>query len=136
VVFPAGRYGRRRDPVRVRRRRWLTIAVGSLVLAAGVAIAVKLYAQYAHPPYEVTNLDVIDLTDQGVTVSFDVRVPAGEGATCTVEGHTRNGVSVGQVDVDVPPAGPGATTIHVTYHLATSARPVTGEVPGCGPSGS
>jgi hypothetical protein len=106
---------------------------GALAALAGLAIAVKLYQQYAMPPYEVTNLNVTDLTDTGVTVSFDVRVPAGEGATCTVQGHTRDGVLVGRAEVDVPPGGPRATNLHVTYSLVTTARPMTGEVPGCGP---
>ena len=43
AVFPPGRYGRRRDPAHLRRRRWLTFALATLVAAAGLAIAVKLY---------------------------------------------------------------------------------------------
>jgi hypothetical protein len=135
VAFPPGRYGWRRDPTRQRRRRWVTWAVGALVAVAGLTIATKLYLQYANPAYEVSNLNVTDLTDDHVTVTFDVRVPAGEGATCTVRGHTRDGAPVGQARVDVPPGGPGQTTIRVTYTLATTARPMTGEVPGCGPRG-
>jgi hypothetical protein len=43
-----------------------------LVIIAGVAIAVKLYRQYAQPPYDVTVVSVRDITDHGVTVVFDV----------------------------------------------------------------
>jgi hypothetical protein len=133
LVFPKGRYGRRRDPAYQRRRRWLTWLAGALVVVLGLAIAVKLYEQYAHPVYEVMNLNVTDLRDDGVTVSFDVRVPAGEGASCTVAAHTRDGQLVGQQQLDVPPGGADQTILHVTYALTTTARPVTGEVPGCGP---
>jgi hypothetical protein len=133
VTFPAGRYGRRRDPAYQRRRRWLTWVAGALVALAGLAIAVKLYDQYADPLYAVTNINTTQLTDTGVSVEFDVRVPAGEGASCTVEGHNRDGHLVGSQTFDVPPAGPQATTIHVTYSLATTQRAMTGEVPGCGP---
>jgi len=133
LTFPEGRYGRRRDPVYQRRRRWLTWAAGALVALFGVGIAVKLYGQYGQPVYEVMNLNVTDLHDAGVTVTFDVRVPAGEGASCTVQGHTRDGRLVGREQIDVPPGGPEQTIIRVTYSLATTARPVTGEVPGCGP---
>jgi hypothetical protein len=133
LVFPEGRYGWRRDPSRQRRRRWLTWVAGALVILLGVAIAVKLYRQYASPPYEVLNLHTADLTDTGVTVNFDVRVPAGEGATCTVRGRTFEGRPVGSAEVDVPPGGPGDTMRHVTYRLVTTERPMTGEVPGCGP---
>jgi hypothetical protein len=132
-VFPPGRYGRRRDPSYARRRRWMTWVVGALVALFGVAIAVKLYNQYADPPYAVTIVTVKDISEHGVTVTFDVRVPAGEGATCTVEGHTREGRLVGRATVDVPPGGPDQTMVRVTYTLATEQAPVTGEVPGCGP---
>ena len=133
VTFPEGRYGHRRDPAYQRRRRWLTWVAGGLVALAGVAMAGRLYQQYADPLYAVDNLNVTQLSDTGVTVEFDVRVPAGEGASCTVQGHTRFGELVGDATVDVPPTGPDATTVHVTYSLATTQRPVTGEVPGCGP---
>jgi hypothetical protein len=133
VTFPEGRYGRRRDPAYQRRRRWLSWVAGGLVVLAGMGVAARLYQQYADPLYAVSNINVTDLTDTGVTVDFDVRVPAGEGASCTVQGHTRFGQLVGDATVDVPPAGAGVTSIHVTYSLATTERPVTGEVPGCGP---
>jgi hypothetical protein len=133
IRFPEGRYGRRRDPAHQRRQRRLAWVAGALVVVLGVAIAVKLYRQYANPPYEVLNLTVSNLDDTGVTVDFDVRVPPGEGATCTVRGHTFDHRRVGYAEVDVPPGDPGVTLLHVTYRLATTARPMTGEVPGCGP---
>jgi hypothetical protein len=133
LTFPAGRYGRRRDPAYQRRRRRLAWVAGCAVVVLGLAVAVKLYQQYAHPPYEVMNVDVTDLRDDGVTVDFDVRVPAGEGASCTVQGHSRDGQLVGRVEIDVPPGDAAQTVLHVTYRLVTTARPVTGQVPGCGP---
>jgi hypothetical protein len=133
LVFPPGRYGRRRDPAAARRRRWLTWVAGGLVALLTLLIAVKLYRQYADPDYAVTIVSVGDISDHGVTVTFDVRVPAGEGATCTVEGHTRDGRLVGRATVDVPPGGPGQRSVRVTYTLATDEAPVTGEVRGCGP---
>jgi Domain of unknown function (DUF4307) len=104
-----------------------------LVIVAGVAIAVKLYRQYAQPPYDVTVVSVRDITDHGVTVVFDVSTPKGQGATCTVRGHTRDGELVGEAHVDVPPGGADQTSVRVTYSLVTTKRPVTAEVPGCGP---
>lgn len=133
MPFPEGRYGWRRDPARQRRRRWLSWVAGSLVIVLSLAVAVKLYRQYASPPYEVLNLRTAELTDDGVTVDFDVRVPAGEGATCTVRGRNFQGRNVGLAEVDVPPGGPDDTMRHVTYRLVTTERPMIGEVPGCGP---
>ncbi len=132
-VFPPGRYGRRRDPVYQRRRRWVTWFMGALVIALGLAIAVKLYRQYEQAPYEVTMINIRDISDTGVTVTFDVTVPQGEGATCTIQGHTRDGRLVGRAEVDAIPVDAAQRTIRVTYTLETTGRPVTGEVPGCGP---
>ncbi len=68
-----------------------------------------------------------------MTVTFDVTTPPGQGAVCTVLGHTRDGELVGEARVDVPPGEAGQTVVRVTYSLVTTKRPVTGEVPGCGP---
>jgi len=132
-TFPPGRYGRRRDPARQRRRRWLTFVLAGLVIVAGVAIAVKLYRQYTVAPYQVTIIGVRDLSDHAVTVTFDVTTPPGGSASCTVLAHTRDGEEVGRALVSVPAGPPGQTVSRVTYTLATTKRPVTGEVPGCGP---
>jgi hypothetical protein len=111
----------------------MTYAVGALVLVAGVLIAVKLYRQYAQAPYQVNIVSVTDLTDHAVTVTFDVTTPPGGGAACTVVAHTREGEQVGLAEINVPPGPAGQTTTQVTYTLATTKRPITGEVPGCGP---
>jgi len=132
-AFPPGRYGRRRDPVRQRRRHLITFVLATLVVSAGVLIALKLYRQYAEAPYQVTIIEVSDLTDHAVTVRFDVTTPPGGGATCTVLAHTREGEEVGRALVSVPAGAPGQTVSRVAYTLATTKRPVTGEVPGCGP---
>ena len=51
-TLPPGRYGRRREPARARRR-WVTAALALMVVVAGLAITVKLYRQYAQAPYQV-----------------------------------------------------------------------------------
>jgi len=133
IQFPPGRYGRRRAPGRIRRR-WLTAVLLILVIAMGLAIAVKLYRQYGEAPYQVRMISVTNLTDTGVTVTFEVAHPAGEGATCTVRARSRDGSEVGKTIVAVSPADPNTTVTRVTYTLATTAPPVIGEVPGCGPA--
>jgi hypothetical protein len=102
-------------------------------VVAGVAIAVKLYRQYETAPYQVTVVDVTDLGDRSVTVTFDVTTPPGGGATCTVQAHTREGELVGSAQVNVAGGAADQTSTRVTYTLATTKRPITGEVPGCGP---
>ena len=132
-TFPSGRYGRRRDPAHQRRVRWVAYGLAIAVAGLGLLIAVKLYRQYAQAPYQVNIISVTNLTDTGFTVTFDVRLPAGQPAVCTVRGHTREGEEVGRAEVSVPAGAPGETTTRVTYTLRTTKRPVTGEVPGCGP---
>ncbi|HEX6870013.1 MAG TPA: DUF4307 domain-containing protein [Micromonosporaceae bacterium] len=134
VAFPPGRYGRRRDPARQRRRRWVTSVLAAVVVLAGLAIAVKLYRQYTLSPYQVHITSVTNLTDSEVTVTFEVTVPEGSPAVCTVLAHTRDGELVGRAEVPVPAPPAGRRTAKVTYTLATTKRPVTGEVPGCGPT--
>jgi hypothetical protein len=132
-VFPPGRYGHRRDPAAQRRRRVVGIVLAAVTVLVGVGIAAKLYQQYAASPYQVSLVTTTELSDSSFTVHFTVGTPAGQGARCTVVGHTRDGHEVGRADVDVPPKGPTDTSVDVTYTLATTARAVIGEVQGCGP---
>jgi hypothetical protein len=132
-TFPPGRYGRRREPARPGRR-WLTAALATVVALGGVAVAAKLYRQYTLAPYQVQVLGVTDLSETAVTVTFEVRRPAGQSARCTVVAHTRDGEEVGRAELMVPSHGADDTAATVTYTLATTKRPMTAEVPGCGPA--
>lgn len=72
------------------------------------------------------------MTDRQVVIQFRVNLPAGEPASCTVRARNRAGVEVGRAVVTVPPGQERHQV--VTYRLATSERPVSGEVLGCGPA--
>ena len=111
----------------------MTFVLAGLVVIGGTAIALKLYNQYVVAPYQVTVIDITDLGDHAVTVTFDVTTPPGGGATCTVVAHTRDGELVGSAQVNVAPGAPDQTVTRVKYTLPTSKRPIAGEVPGCGP---
>jgi hypothetical protein len=125
--YPPGRYGRRREPQ--PRRRWLVATLAGVVGLAGLAIAWQLYAQYGPQDYEPQVQRFYNVTDDGITVDFVVRKDADARATCSVRARSASGEEVGLAQVDVPT---GAEAF-VTYRLATSARPVTVEVPACGP---
>jgi hypothetical protein len=127
-VFPPGRYGRRREPA----RRGRTVAMVALlaVLAATVALAVRLYQQYGDPAYGSEVISYTDITESQISVRFRVHLPAGEGAVCAVRARARDGAVVGRAEVPVP-----AGSREITYRLATSARPFIGEVVRCRAAG-
>ncbi|MET7417677.1 DUF4307 domain-containing protein [Dactylosporangium sp. NPDC005555] len=125
--YPPGRYGRRREPR--PRRTWLVVLVAAVAAVAGVLIAVKLFQQYGPQEYEPQVQRFYAISDDGITVEFVVRKDAAKEATCRVRARSASGEEVGLAEVDVP-KGPEAL---VTYRLATSDRPVTVEVPACGP---
>jgi uncharacterized protein DUF4307 len=125
--YPPGRYGRRREPQ--PRRRWLVFTLAGVVALAGLAIAWQLYAQYGPQEYEPQVQRFYNVSDDGITVDFVVRKEADKRATCSVRARSASGEEVGLAQVDVP-TGDEA---FVTYRLATSDRPVTVEVPACGP---
>jgi hypothetical protein len=125
--YPPGRYGRRREPR--PRRTWLVVLVAAVAGIAGLLIAVKLFQQYGPQEYEPQVQRFYAISDDGITVDFVVRKDAEKEATCRVRARSASGEEVGLAEVPVPP---GAETL-VTYRLATSDRPVTVEVPACGP---
>lgn len=127
-VFPPGRYGRRREPR--RRRPWLVALLLVVVVAVGAALSVRLYRQYGDPAYDAQVLRYTDVTDSQVLVEFRVTVPDGGSAICVVRARSRDGAEVGKAEVRVD-APPGVTHPVTRYLLATSARPINGEVVRC-----
>lgn len=123
-IFPAGRYGRRREPRRNTRGLVLLLAAaGTLV---GVLLAVVLYQRYGTPDYRPQVVNFQTAGDH-VTMRFQVHKPSGDPATCHVRARNRDGVEVGAADVAVP----AGKTVTVTYTLVTSGPPVSAEVPVC-----
>jgi hypothetical protein len=131
--FPAGRYGRRREPR--TSRRWILVVLVIAVIAAGLAVSVQLYRQYGDPPYQPKVLSFHPAKDR-VTIEFEVYKPRGQAATCIVRARAANGEEVGRAEVPVPAGDPDAESVTVTYTLATSREPVTGEVVGCARAGA
>jgi hypothetical protein len=135
--FPPGRYGRRREPRHTPR--WLVGLLLVGVIAVGLVVSVQLYRQYGDPEYRpaVLAFQVGEGSAEGtVTIRFQVFKPGGEPATCIVRARAANGEEVGRAEVDIPAGNPGGQSVTVTYTLATSREPVTGEVVGCAPAGS
>ncbi|MGH3662025.1 MAG: DUF4307 domain-containing protein [Micromonosporaceae bacterium] len=130
--FPPGRYGRRRSPR--PRRRWASISLTVAAVLFGLAITAQLYQQYGNPEHSSQVLS-FTLAERHVKIRFEVRKPGGEPATCVVRARAKDGAEVGRAEVDIPAGRPDDTSVTVTYTLATSRKPVTGEVAGCGDTG-
>jgi Domain of unknown function (DUF4307) len=126
-VFPPGRYGRRREPV---RRRWALPVVLSVVIAVMALLAVKLYGQYGSSQYSPTVLSLANVTKTSVTVQFRVQKPSA-GAICTVDAEAQDGTLLGTSDVPIPVG----TDVTVTYTVTTTDRPYVAEVPSCHAAG-
>ena len=130
-VFPAGRYGRRRAPRTARR--WVLPVLITLVVAAGVLVGARMYAQHGDPAYDAELIRYTGITDTAVVVDFRVRVPAGGSARCALRARTYDGAEVGRVEVVVT-AAPGDETITARHSVPARTRPFIGEVVRCGPA--
>ncbi|HCT81032.1 MAG TPA: DUF4307 domain-containing protein [Micromonosporaceae bacterium] len=131
IIFPAGRYGRRRE--NRRTPRWL-VAIAALVFAAAAAtVGVSLYHAYGDGNYSASVTSFTDITDNQVVVTFLVRLPEGGTATCVVRARDVTGAETGRAEIRVIP-GPDPSRTIASHRLQTRTRPVTGEVQGCRPA--
>jgi hypothetical protein len=125
-VFPAGRYGRRRSGRRAPR--WVVPALAGVLVLVLVGILWRVYASDPGIGYQVLKYQV---ADREVAITFEVTRPAGRAVSCVLRARSRDGAEVGREVVAVPTSG-GNGSVVVTHTLTTKARPVTGEVEGCG----
>jgi Domain of unknown function (DUF4307) len=130
-VFPPGRYGRRRDG---RRHLLAPIMAGVLVLAASVALTIRLYHQYGQTDYQGQIVGWSDVTDASVRIRFTVQVPPGGSASCVLRARAYDGSEVGRRTVTVTARG-DATTIETAEPVPTTARASVGDVIRCQPTG-
>jgi Domain of unknown function (DUF4307) len=118
------RYGATRRGPRRAVLRWL--AAGALAVA--VVVAGLLWAA-SRPDAEATVTAIRFGAADHVDVTFEVRKPRDATAVCVVRARDASGAQTGYEQVRVGPARGSVVT--VTHRLATKARAVTGEVPGC-----
>ncbi|MDG4789727.1 DUF4307 domain-containing protein [Micromonospora sp. WMMD1102] len=131
-VFPPGRYGRRR--AHRRRRPWIPALLAVALLAVTVAASYRLYRQYGDPNYDAQVITYTEITDSQLVLDFRVTVPAGGSAVCVLRARAKDGAEVAREEVRVD-AGPGQRHLTVRHLLATTARPMLGEVLRCRPAG-
>lgn len=122
------RYGAPPDARRRRRTLWLLGSV--LALLAGAFLTWVIVDELSSPSVSTQDVDFDVAADQrSVDVIFDITMPPGTEADCTVEAVDANFGQVGLLDVRL---GPFESQVNrVTITVATSADPVLGKVDSC-----
>jgi hypothetical protein len=102
----------------------------ALALAAGVALAAWFtIVDTRRDPVTFTDVGFSVTSPEEVDVTFDISMPPGTEAVCTVTALSRNFAEVGAVDVEVGP-DTARTTRH-TVTIATTELATTGVVDHC-----
>lgn len=117
----------------VRPRPKLTVGARvavTLALAAGVAIAAWFtIVDTQRDPVTFTDVGFSVTSAEAVEVTFDVSMPPGTEAVCTVTALSQSFAEVGAVDVEVGPDS--ARTARHTVTIATTELATTGVVDNC-----
>lgn len=129
IPRPDARYGRPRLSRRARRR--VAIALGVLVAAAGIVIAVIGYQRISTSAVtgSLVGYRLVDDETASVTISV-TRSDSSRPVACIVRVRATNGSETGRRELLVPPSE--ATTVQVTTTVKSSQPPVMADVYGCG----
>jgi hypothetical protein len=102
-----------------------------LTAAVGLTAWFTIAQQQAHPvEHDVVGFDVHDA--ESIDVTFQVHMPPGTTAVCTIEALAPSYAQVGTVDVEVGPAESRTSVYEVT--VGTSQEATSGVVAGCDPT--
>jgi hypothetical protein len=123
---PADRYGiRPRKP-----RRWVALALGVVVVLAGLGIAYLGYQKYGPDDIEAEQLGYVVVDDSTMTIRLKVtRADPERPVVCFVRAMARDGSELGRREVLIEPSGSG--TVELTTVVRSSARPASGSVYAC-----
>jgi len=129
VPLPESRYGRRRMAPTTRRR--VAIALGVLVLALGIIVAVIGYQRFEGTDVEgsIAAYQVVDDQTVSVTISVTRKNPS-QPVHCIVRARSRDGAETGRREVLVGPSD--QKTVQVTTTVKSYKRPFVGDIYGCG----
>ncbi|AQT78953.1 hypothetical protein B1R94_06255 [Mycolicibacterium litorale] len=127
--LPESRYGR--PGLRPATRRRVAFALGVLVLAAGVVVALIAYQRFEGNAVEgkIASYEVIDDQTASVTISVTRKDPS-RPAHCIVRVRSHDGAETGRREILVPPSD--AATVQVTTTLKSYKPPFVGDIYGCG----
>lgn len=129
IERPAARYGRQR--LSGRQRRWIAAGLAVLVVVAGVIVAIVASGRFGNPEVEGELGGYRLLDDQTVEVTISVtREDPSRPVVCVVRARSIDGSETGRREVLVPPST--SSTVQVTTTVKASAKPVVGDIYGCG----
>ena len=125
----SSRYGR--SPMSQVKRRRLTIALTTLAVAAGVAVAAIAYQRFEGTAVEgkTVAFDVLDGQTVSVTISVtrdDPAIPV----VCIVRARSHDGAETGRREILIEPSE--AKTVQVNANVTSYRRPFVGDIYGCG----
>ena len=122
---PADRYGR--TPSGLSRGARFAIA---FALAAGVALAAWFaFAQYQRSPVDADVVSFRVTSAEEIEVDFQVTMPPGTTAVCTVGALSPSFAQVGSLQVPVGPSSTG--TARYTVTVRTTQKADAADVKGC-----
>lgn len=129
-ALPESRYGRTAMTPATGRR--LAIALGVLVAAAGVGLALAAYQRFVDVDVEgkTAGFEILDDRTVAVTISVSRKDPS-RPVVCIVRSRSKDGVETGRREVLV--AASRAKTVQVKTTVSSFKRAFVGDVYGCGP---
>ncbi|ORA11175.1 DUF4307 domain-containing protein [Mycobacterium arosiense] len=129
ILRPEARYGRsRRSRI---PRRGVIVALGALVVVAGLVIAVIGYHRFGTSDVKGTTAGYRVIDDQTVSITISVtRSDPSRPVDCIVRARSMDGSETGRRELLVPPSD--AATVQVTTTVKSFEPPVVADIYGCG----
>lgn len=129
IERPTARYGRQR--LSGRQRRWIAAGLAVLVVVAGVIVAIVASGRFGNPEVEgeLGGYRLVDDRTVEVTISV-TRADPSRPVVCIVRARSIDGSETGRRELLVPPST--SPTVQVTTTVNASAKPVVGDIYGCG----
>jgi phage tail tape-measure protein len=126
---PQARYGR--SVVSRIPRRWTIVALGALVVVAGLLVAVIGYHRFGTSDVKGTTAGYRVIDDQTASITISVtRSDPSRPVDCIVRVRSKDGSETGRRELLVPPSD--AATVQVTTTVKSFEPPVVADIYGCG----
>lgn len=129
IPRPEARYGRSR--LSRIPRRWVIVALGALVVVAGLVIAAVGYHRFGTSDVKGTTAGYRVIDDQTASITISVtRSDPSRPVDCIVRVRSKDGSETGRRELLVPPSD--AATVQVTTTVKSFEPPVVADIYGCG----